>query len=80
MTIELLGALTWAPGFKGVLTVAVAVIILCGSIALILSTNSGARLGFLIALTGLFGWFVVMGIIWSAYGIGYKGPAPTWKV
>ena len=50
MTIELLGALTWAPGFKGVLTVAVAVIILCGSIALILSTNSGARLGFLIAL------------------------------
>ncbi len=80
MTIELLGALTWAPGFKGLLTVAVAVIILCGSIALILGTNSGARLGFLIALTGLFGWFVVMGIIWAAYGIGYKGPAPTWKV
>lgn len=80
MTIELLGALTWAPGFKGLLTVAVAVVILCGSVALILGTNSGARLGFLIALTGLFGWFVVMGIVWAAYGIGYKGPAPTWKV
>lgn len=80
MTIELLGALTWAPGFKGLLTVAISVIILCGSVALILGTNSGARLGFLLALTGLFGWFVVMGIIWAAYGIGYKGPAPTWKV
>jgi hypothetical protein len=80
MMIELLGALTWAPGFKGLLTVAVAVIILCGSVALILGTNSGARLGFLIALTGLFGWFVIMGIVWAAYGIGYKGPAPTWKV
>lgn len=80
MMIELLGALTWSPGFKGLLTVAVAVIILCGSVALILGTNSGARLGFLIALTGLFGWFVIMGIVWAAYGIGYKGPAPTWKV
>lgn len=80
MTIELLGALTWAPGFKGLLTVAIGVAILCGSVALILGTNSGARLGFLIALTGLFGWFVVMGIVWAAYGIGYKGPAPTWKL
>ena len=80
MIVELLGALTWSPGFKGLLTVAVAVAILCGSVALILGTNSGARLGFLIALTGLFGWFLVMGTIWSIYGIGYKGPAPTWKV
>ncbi|HEX2577123.1 MAG TPA: hypothetical protein VHK88_12290, partial [Aquihabitans sp.] len=78
--VELLGALTWTPGFKGLLTVAVAVAILCGSVALILGTNSGARLGFLIALTGLFGWFLVMGIIWAVYGIGYKGPAPSWKV
>jgi hypothetical protein len=80
MMIELLGALTWSPGFKGLLTVAVAVVILCGSVALILGTNSGARLGFLIALTGLFGWFVIMGIVWAAYGIGYRGPSPTWKV
>lgn len=76
----LLGSLTWDPAFKGILVVAVAVIILCGSVALILGTNSGPRLGFQLALTGLLGWFVVMGIIWSAYGIGYKGPAPTWKV
>ncbi|CAN5658874.1 hypothetical protein BH10ACT1_BH10ACT1_25500 [soil metagenome] len=80
MMLEVLSSITWDPGFKGLLTVAVAVIILCGSVALILGTNSGARLGFLIALTGLFGWFLVMGIIWSIYGIGYKGPAPTWKL
>jgi len=80
MMVELLGALTWNPGFKGLLTVVVAVLVLCGSVALILGTNSGARLGFLIAVTGLFGWFFIMGIIWSVYGIGYKGPAPTWKL
>ncbi len=80
MMIDLLAAFTWSPGFKGILTVAVAVAILCGSTALILGTNSGARLGFLLALTGLFGWFVVMGLVWSTYGIGPKGPAPTWKV
>lgn len=82
MMFELLGAadFTWDPGFKGILTVAVAVAVLCGSVALILGTNSGARLGFLIALTGLFGWFFVMGIVWATYGIGYVGAAPTWEV
>ena len=76
---DVLGAFQWDPGFRGVLTVVVAVSILCGSVALILSTNSGARLGFLLALTGLSGWLFVMGTVWSAYGIGPKGPAPSWK-
>ena len=71
---------TWDPGFRGVLTVAVAVAILMGSVYLILATNSGARLGFQLALTGFFAWMTVMGTIWSIYGIGPKGPAPTWKV
>jgi hypothetical protein len=77
---HVLASLTWDPGFRGILTVAVAVTVLAGSCFLILATNTGARLGFLLALTGLFGWFVVMGIVWSAYGIGYKGPAPSWHV
>ena len=80
MIVDLLGAMSWDPGFKGVLVVVVGVSVLMGSVALILGTNSGARLGFLVALTGLFGWFIVMGLIWSIYGIGYKGPAPSWKV
>ena len=70
----------WDPGFRGMLTVLVAVVILCGSVALIVATNTGARLGFLIALTGFCGWMFVMGIIWSMYGIGWKGNAPSWKV
>jgi len=76
----LLAALAWDPGFRGILTVAVAVAILCGSVFLILATNNGARLGFLLALTGFCGWMFVMGIIWSMYGIGWKGSAPTWKL
>lgn len=80
MMTHVLAGLSWAPGFKGLLVVAFAVTVLCGSIFLILATNSGTRLGFLIALTGLFGWLFVMGLVWATYGIGYKGPAPTWKV
>lgn len=77
---SLLAALAWDPGFRGILTVAVAVAILCGSVFLILATNNGARLGFLLALTGFCGWMFVLGIIWSMYGIGWKGSAPTWKL
>lgn len=76
---DLLGAFQWDPGFRGVLTVVVAVAILCGSVTLILSTNSGARLGFLLAVAALSGWLFVMGTVWSAYGIGPKGPAPSWE-
>ena len=78
--LDVVAALSWDPGFKGILTVAVAVAILCGSVWLIMATNTGARLGFLLALTGLMGWLFVMGIIWASYGIGYKGPAPSWEV
>lgn len=77
--LELIGAMTWDPGFKGVLTVALSVAILCGSVALIIGTNSGARLGFLIALAGFMGWNLVMGIIWAVYGIGWVGPSPSWQ-
>lgn len=80
MTPDLLAALSWTPGFRGLLSVLVGVVVLYGSVALILGTNSGARLGFQLALTGLAGWFFVMGFIWAIYGIGYLGPAPSWKV
>ncbi len=80
LSTHVLASLTWDPGFKGILVVAVAVLTLCGSIFVILATNSGTRLGLQLALAGLFGWLFVMGIIWTIYGIGYKGPAPSWKV
>ena len=79
-------ALFEVPGFafdpfiRGVLVVAVGVLVLMGSVYLILATNSGARTGMLLALTGLFGWMFIMGVIWTIYGIGWAGSSPTWNV
>ena len=50
-----------------------------GGSYLVLATNVGHRLGFLVTLAGLFGWMASMGIIWWVYGIGLKGREPTWK-
>jgi hypothetical protein len=71
---------TWDPGFRGILTVALASTILLGSVWLIVATNTGSRLGLLIALTGFCGWMTVMGVVWSMYGIGWKGKTPSWEV
>ncbi len=61
------------------LIVIISVVTFCGSVYLLLATNLGARLGFLVALTGLAGWMALMGIIWMIYGIGLKGPEPSWE-
>ena len=71
-------AITWEPELRGILIVIIAVSTLCGSIYLLLATNLGARLGFLVAFTGLAGWMALMGAIWWVYGIGLKGPEPSW--
>jgi hypothetical protein len=39
----------------------------------------GSRLAFLVALTGLFGWMMLMGMVWWIYGIGLRGPDPSWQ-
>ena len=52
--------------------------VLIGSVYMVLATNLGGRLGFLVALTGLAGWMLLMGITWSIYGIGLRGKDPTW--
>ena len=49
-------AIAWEPELRGILIVIIAVVVLCGSIYMILATNLGARLGFLVALAGLTGW------------------------
>ncbi|HJV08571.1 MAG TPA: hypothetical protein VJ653_02795 [Acidimicrobiales bacterium] len=78
MTASGLLALSWNPQVRGGLYVFIAVVILCGSGALILGTNLGARLGFQAAAAGLTGFFVVIGLTWWVYGIGPHGNAPTW--
>jgi hypothetical protein len=77
LATELIG-IGWEPELRGLLTVIIAVVLLCGSIYMILATNLGVRLGFLVALGGLTGWLFLMGIIWMIYGIGLKGPEPSW--
>lgn len=75
-----LGALSWNPQVKGALYVILALIILPGSAFLLLSTNLGARVGFLLAAAGFFGWMTAQAAIWWVYGQGYKGREPAWEV
>ena len=67
------------PEIRGILVVLTAVAILIGSVYLVLGTNLGARLGFLVAMAGLFGWMAIMAAIWLVYGIGLKGREPSWQ-
>jgi len=71
-------AIAWDPEIRGMLTVVMAVVILMGSIYLIMATNMGARLAFLVILAALFGWMMLMGMSWLIYGIGMRGPDPSW--
>ncbi len=69
----------WEWELRGTLIVIMAVAVLCGSLYMILATNLGARLGFIVALTGLAGWMFIMGAVWWTYGKGLLGPDPTWQ-
>lgn len=72
-------AINWEPELRGLLTVIIGVAVFMGGIYLILLTNLGARLGFLVTVAGLAGWMALMGAAWVIYGIGLKGPEPSWK-
>jgi hypothetical protein len=68
------------PTIRGILVVLVGAGVLMGSVWLLLSTNSGPRVGTLLSLSAVFGWIFIMGIAWWIYGIGWIGDAPTWHV
>src|SRR5262249_15151218 len=79
----------WNPTIIGVLTVLCAVGLFCGSTYLLLGTNLGARLGFLVACAGLSGFLVLLTTLWlttpgSATGNSDLDPphgnSPSWKV
>ncbi|MAT04159.1 MAG: hypothetical protein CL424_03830 [Acidimicrobiaceae bacterium] len=72
-------AIGWEPELRGLLTVMIGAAVWMGSVYLILGTNLGARLGFLVSLAGLFGWMALMGAVWWIYGIGLKGDEPSWE-
>jgi hypothetical protein len=72
-------AFGWEPEIRGITTVLIGMVVLAGSVYLLLGTNLGARLGFLVAFAGFFGWMFIMGGIWWAYGIGLQGQFPSWQ-
>jgi hypothetical protein len=79
---NVLGVLTWDPQIRGALILVTAITILCGSVYLLLATNLGSRLGFLVAVAGLTGWMTVLGLMWTITPstTGPKGRDPHWKV
>jgi len=50
---------------RGVLIVIMSVSLFCGSIYLLLATNLGTRLGFLVAAAGLTGFLMILATVWS---------------
>lgn len=80
LTLAFIEGLSFDPFFRGFLSVLVGVVVLCGSVFLLLATNSGTRTGFFLAATGLFGWMFIMGIMWTTRGIGWIGADPSWEL
>ena len=79
--LNLIAGIAWDPQIRGFLAVLVGVVVLMGSVYLLLGTNLGSRLGFLVALSAIFGWCTIMGITWWVYGtIGMLGRDPGWVV
>lgn len=71
-------AIGWQPELRGILITIIALATFCGSCYFLLSTNLGARLGFLVALAALAGWMFLMGATWWSYGKGLLGPDASW--
>lgn len=72
----------WYPTILGVLVVIAAVALFFGTIYILLSTNTGARLGFLIAVAGLSGLMVLVSLLWLTNPSPVntlKGRIPAWK-
>jgi hypothetical protein len=73
----------WYPTILGVLVVVAAVVLFLGSVYILLGTNLGARLGFLVAFTGLAGFMVILTLLWCTTASPLntlKGRIPAWKV
>ncbi|CAN5228880.1 hypothetical protein BH18ACT4_BH18ACT4_03400 [soil metagenome] len=78
--VPTLAAISWNPEIRNILSLLVGFVVLCGSAYLILATNIGSRVGFLVAMACLFGWMTTMGIAWWLYGIGMKGEQASCEV
>ena len=76
-------ALNWEPQLRGILIIIIAVSVLCGSVYLILGTNLGARLGFLVTFTSLMGFLMILSVLWLTTASPLespKGRVASWSV
>lgn len=72
----------WYPTILGVLVFVSAVGLFCGSVYLLLATDLGARLGFLVAAGTLSGFMVLLSLLWLSTASPLntlKGRIPSWK-
>lgn len=76
----LFSTLHWDPQVRGIIIVATGIAILPGSVYLLLATNTGGKVGFLLAVAGITGWMFVMSVVWATFGIGLVGRVPSWKL
>jgi hypothetical protein len=80
--VNLVAGIGWDIEIRALLAVATGVAILMGSIYLLLGTNVGVRLGFLVAAAGATGFLAMLCFIWWIYAPlnGPAGRAPSWEV
>lgn len=76
---SLLAEFSWDPQVRGIVIVLAAVVILPGSVFLIMGTNVGARMGFMVAVAGLSGFCAMLGLLWTLNAGGLVGRQPSWK-
>jgi hypothetical protein len=77
------GKTLWDPTIVGVLAPVAGVFLFCGSAYLLLSTNLGARLGFLVSAAALSGFMVLLSTLWLTTSTPLespKGRSADWKV
>ena len=77
-----IAGIAWDPEIRGILAVLVGTVVLGGSVYLLMATNIGTRLGFMLALAALFGWMTIHGLTWWIFppGNGPAGRQPAWEI
>jgi len=73
----------WYPTILGILVVVAAIVLFMGSVYVLLGTNVGARLGFLITFTSLMGFLMILSVLWLTTASPLespKGRVAAWSV
>jgi hypothetical protein len=71
-------------GWQAVLGLGIAVVVLIGSIYMLLASNLGARVGYLVLMVSLMAWIILLSAMWlfgvpgTTPGTGPRGPEAQW--